>query len=89
MARLTRRFEFESIRIDIEEILSDEISGAVEHHGSHLWPSSVVLAAVLHRTQMAAGKRVLELGSGCGLPGMVAAQSAVSTILSDGYESGE
>jgi len=42
--RIKRRFNFDEIRIEIEEILNENISGETAQHGTHLWPSSVVLA---------------------------------------------
>lgn len=86
--RIKRRFDLDTVRVEIEEILTPASSGEITQHGTHLWPSSVVLAAALHRMGVCRGKRVLELGCGCGLPGLVAAYSAVDTILTDGYQEG-
>ena len=128
---MTRRFELDGVRVDIEEIFGERISGETKYHGTHLWsgysilvqtlfyrafvswpsgpnldyfgkfetevfsenipvqPSSVVLSAFLIKSKLSAGKNVLELGSGCGLPGTVAAWcGAKSVCLTDGFESG-
>ena len=125
MVKMTRRFELDGVRVDIEEIFGEIISGETKYHGTHLWsgyfllvqtlyyrahflaklrrslttrrfaknipvkPSSVVLSAYLIKSKVSAGKNVLELGSGCGLPGTVAAWcGAKSVCLTDGFESG-
>merc|ERR1711937_658096 len=86
---MTRRFELDGVRVDIEEIFGERISGETKYHGTHLWPSSVVLSAFLIKSKLSAGKNVLELGCGCGLPGTVAAWcGAKSVCLTDGFESG-
>ena len=56
--------------------------------GLFLWPSARVLARYLwsRRSELLAGKTVLELGAGTGLPGLVAAlpgSQATTVILTD------
>jgi hypothetical protein len=53
--------------------------------GGRLWPSASVLGNYLlqHRSKLT-GKRVLELGSGIGLGGMVAAMAGAHVTLTDG-----
>ena len=51
--RIKRRFELDDLRVEIEEILTQEVSGKTKHHGTHLWPSSVVLAAAIHKLDIA------------------------------------
>jgi predicted nicotinamide N-methyase len=53
-----------------------ERQSAQEDVGFVMWPSAVVLASWLldHEELVVRGKRVLELGAGCGLTGMVAAR---------------
>lgn len=59
------------------------LPGAV---GSHLWPSAQLLAAQLRRRYAFAPKpapSALELGSGCGVAGLVAAAHGVQVTFSD------
>ncbi|XP_076209584.1 histone-arginine methyltransferase METTL23 isoform X1 [Aptenodytes patagonicus] len=53
----------------------------------HAWPCAVVLAQYLwvHRRSLP-GKRVLEIGAGVSLPGVVAAKCGAEVILSDSEE---
>ncbi|KAI9013319.1 hypothetical protein BC832DRAFT_290317 [Gaertneriomyces semiglobifer] len=45
------------------------------HHAHHLWPSSFVLSSYLsHHRHLLAGRKVLELGCGLALPGILAAK---------------
>src|ERR671939_1023973 len=50
------------------------------HYWADLWPSAVALADVVAR-RPPTGKRVLELGCGIGLPGIVAARGAAADVL--------
>ncbi|NWH67626.1 MET23 protein, partial [Geococcyx californianus] len=56
-------------------------------YGLYVWPCAVVLAQFLwaHRDALP-GKRVLEVGAGAGLPGVLAARCGAEVILSDGEE---
>ncbi|KAM6050031.1 histone-arginine methyltransferase METTL23 [Theristicus caerulescens] len=56
-------------------------------HGTHVWPCAVVLAQYLwaHRSSLP-GRRVLEVGAGVSLPGLVAAKCGAEVVLSDGEE---
>lgn len=38
MVKMTRRFELDGVRVDIEEIFGERISGETKYHGTHLWP---------------------------------------------------
>jgi hypothetical protein len=40
ITRFKRGFQFESVRLEIEEVMTDQVSGDTQQHGSHLWPSS-------------------------------------------------
>ena len=63
----------------------DTIGGGAET-GCVLWPAALLLAGWLeHRADALAGLRVLELGAGAGLPGLVAARCAAvgSVTLTD------
>ncbi|CAG5085401.1 Oidioi.mRNA.OKI2018_I69.PAR.g10884.t1.cds [Oikopleura dioica] len=60
----------------------------INYHGTHLWASAVVLSAVVQKLGICRDKKVLELGCGCGLPGLVAAQEAELVVFTDGFESG-
>jgi predicted nicotinamide N-methyase len=56
-------------------------------YGVMLWPSSIALAHdVLARADTLAGKRVLELGAGTGMPGIVAASLGARVLQIDRSE---
>lgn len=57
-------------------------SGAPAPYGAVLWDSAVALARRLHRADLA-GRRVLELGCGCGLVGVVAARRGARVLGTD------
>jgi predicted nicotinamide N-methyase len=48
-----------------------------------LWPSNIILAYYLNRMELAPGARVLEIGAGGGLAGLVTALRGAPTVLSD------
>mmetsp|Transcript_11751 Transcript_11751/g.35237 ORF Transcript_11751/g.35237 Transcript_11751/m.35237 type:complete len:254 (+) Transcript_11751:288-1049(+) len=52
--------------------------------GQVVWPVSVLLACFLEKSGVCAGKNVVEVGAGAGLPGVVAASSAAGVALTDG-----
>jgi predicted nicotinamide N-methyase len=53
-------------------------------YGLYVWPSSLLLASIIwrHRSRFR-GKRILELGCGTSLPGIVAALIGAHVILTD------
>lgn len=56
-------------------------------YGVSLWPSSIALGhEVAARAGEFAGRRVLELGAGTGLPGIVAASLGASVVQTDNHE---
>jgi predicted nicotinamide N-methyase len=56
-------------------------------YGAMLWPSSIALAHdVCARSERLAGARMLELGAGTGLPGIVAASLGASVLQVDRNE---
>ncbi|XP_061472319.1 histone-arginine methyltransferase METTL23 [Rhineura floridana] len=57
-------------------------------YGMYVWPCAVVLAQYVwfHR-RLVCGKRILEIGAGVSLPGIVAAKCGAELILSDNAES--
>jgi len=56
-------------------------------YGVALWPASIALAHELAtRGDAFAGKRVLELGAGTGLPGIVAASLGAQVVQTDRHE---
>lgn len=88
----TTRFDFELVGqkvavykvIDIDELL-DEIDDVEElPFWAELWPSSLGLATFIlrHRTELQ-NKRLLELGAGVGLSGIIAALSGAMVTQSD------
>jgi predicted nicotinamide N-methyase len=48
-----------------------------------IWPASTFLALSMAQIPLAPDKRVLEIGAGLGIPGLVAAARGFSTIISD------
>ncbi|NXS03650.1 MET23 protein, partial [Oxylabes madagascariensis] len=56
-------------------------------YGTYVWPCAVVLAQFVwaHRRSLP-GQRVLEIGAGVSLPGVVAARCGARVILSDSEE---
>ncbi len=61
----------------------------VEHvpYGVALWPAAIALAQdVASRAAAFGGKRVLELGAGTGLPGLVAASLGARVVQTDRHE---
>ncbi|KAM9281663.1 histone-arginine methyltransferase METTL23 [Morus bassanus] len=79
-----RRYRFAegpaALALRVPEVLDSQ-------YGTHVWPCAVVLAQYLwaHRRSLP-GKRVLEVGAGTGLPGLVAAKCGAAVTLSDGEE---
>lgn len=56
-------------------------------YGVALWPASIALAhEIAARAEAFAGKRVLELGAGTGLPGIVAASLGARVVQTDRHE---
>lgn len=53
--------------------------------GQVVWPVSVLLACFVAESDWE-GKSVVEVGAGCGLPGLVASQFAARVALTDGSE---
>ncbi|XP_054702679.1 histone-arginine methyltransferase METTL23 isoform X1 [Grus americana] len=79
-----RRYRFTegpaALALRIPEVLDSQ-------YGMYVWPCAVVLAQYLwvHRRSLP-GKRVLEVGAGVSLPGVVAAKCGAEVILSDSEE---
>ena len=70
---------------DEQRLLSEQRHRAP--YGLALWPAAIALAHELaSRAGELAGKRVLELGSGTGLPGIVAATWGARVVQSDRHE---
>ena len=67
-------FQPSGIRLELEQSGGD--SSGFDFDQVTVWPAGVVMARALQHPEMAisiAGRRVLELGSGCGVAGLVAA----------------
>lgn len=76
-AVLSHKEEFQFLR-EMRERLS---------YGVTLWAAAIALAhEVALRAEDFRGKRVLELGAGTGLPGIVAASGATKVVQTDRYE---
>ncbi|XP_030817845.1 methyltransferase-like protein 23 [Camarhynchus parvulus] len=79
-----RRYRFQegpaALAVRVPEVLDSQ-------YGTYVWPCAVVLAQYLwvHRRSLL-GKRVLEIGAGVSLPGVVAARCGAQVILSDSEE---
>lgn len=67
--------------IDEEDFARDERLP----YWAELWPSAVVLARFVCGEELA-GRRVVELGSGVGLPAVVASDAAAEVTATDHYE---
>jgi predicted nicotinamide N-methyase len=71
--------------MDEQRYLSEERS--VAPYGFALWPAAIALAHELaSRASELAGTRVLELGSGTGLPGIVAATHGARVVQTDRHD---
>eukprot|EP01121_Diplochlamys_sp_Union-15-3_P013419 TRINITY_DN4160_c0_g1_i1.p1 TRINITY_DN4160_c0_g1~~TRINITY_DN4160_c0_g1_i1.p1 ORF type:complete len:251 (-),score=32.35 TRINITY_DN4160_c0_g1_i1:426-1178(-) len=67
----------QSIQIKIQQVISED-------YGLYIWPSSKVLAEFIWRNRKRfEGKKLLELGAGTSLPGLVAAACGAYVILTD------
>ena len=63
------------------------VTDPTQFYWARLWPAGLALARFLDKhCHLVADKQVLEIGAGLGLPGMVAAQWAAQTTLTDVYE---
>ncbi len=69
-----------------EKILTDSMTEEETPLWVELWPSALALARLLWEGEDLAGKSVLELGAGLGLPGVVAGLKGASVLQTD-YES--
>jgi predicted nicotinamide N-methyase len=71
---------------DEQRLLSEERSRAP--YGLALWPAAIALAhELVSRAADLPGRRILELGAGTGLPGIVAATYGADVVQSDRLES--
>lgn len=73
----------EELRILVRELpMADGVHAST---GNQLWTSSVLLARlIVERCELFRGRRVMEMGAGCGLCGIVAARFARQTKITDG-----
>ncbi|ETW09661.1 hypothetical protein, variant [Aphanomyces invadans] len=77
-------FEFGTVRVLVQEELGhvedDNVDGL--GIGWYVWPSAIKLATFIHHNQhLVAGKRVLELGAGTALPGLLAAKLGAAHVM--------
>ena len=76
-----RNFSFAIHGMETELQISEVYSG---DYGCIAWPSSIVLASLIARhSSLFSSARVLELGCGVGLPGIVAAKCGSVVHLTD------
>jgi predicted nicotinamide N-methyase len=74
-------------REDEARLLGERDAGKGLPYGVSLWPSSIALAHEIGgRPAEFRGRRVLELGAGTGLPGIVAATSGAEVVQTDRQE---
>lgn len=67
----------QSLDVSCSEVMQEE-------YGLYVWPCSVVLAEYIWQNrQRFVGSRVIELGAGTALPGVVAAKVGASVVLTD------
>lgn len=83
MAMRTWRFGGDLEALSLNVTVVEDLRGN-RGHGLHVWPSAIALAAyVWARGTAMANIRVLELGAGVGLPGLLAAKLGAYVTLSD------
>ncbi|KAJ7989402.1 hypothetical protein DPEC_G00304180 [Dallia pectoralis] len=83
-----KQFTFEEYKGETRHSLDVSIPEVLDpQYGMYVWPCALVLAqyAWTHRHELL-HKRVLELGAGVSLPGVVAAKCGAQVILSDNAE---
>ncbi|RHY30257.1 hypothetical protein DYB32_004455 [Aphanomyces invadans] len=74
MAQLTRCLK------ELGHVEDDNVDGL--GIGWYVWPSAIKLATFIHHNQhLVAGKRVLELGAGTALPGLLAAKLGAAHVM--------
>ncbi len=78
-----RSFDYDGVHVQIKEgALGDGL-------GAKVWSVAHVLARELVQSpQIVAGKRVLEIGAGCGLNGIVAAKLGAAEVRQQPWEYG-
>ncbi|KAJ6660428.1 hypothetical protein lerEdw1_017852 [Lerista edwardsae] len=86
------RFEAGQDEEDARDLLKSELVVLIPEvldpqYGMYVWPCAVVLAQYVwfHR-RLVCGKKILEIGAGVSLPGIVAAKCGAEIILSDKAE---
>ncbi|OQR90271.1 methyltransferase-like protein 23-like [Achlya hypogyna] len=80
---LVKTFAFEQCQVVVREELglSATVDSAIDL-GWYVWPSAVTLATFLSKQpQLVISKRVLELGAGTALPGLLAAKLGATHVL--------
>ncbi|GFO38258.1 methyltransferase-like protein 23 [Plakobranchus ocellatus] len=78
-----KRFTFQDAKSDdcLQVVIPEVSDGS---YGMYIWPCAPVLAQfVWQKRACLAGKRILELGAGTALPGIVAAKCGAKVTLSD------
>eukprot|EP00559_Dactyliosolen_fragilissimus_P004849 CAMPEP_0184865858 /NCGR_PEP_ID=MMETSP0580-20130426/19446_1 /TAXON_ID=1118495 /ORGANISM="Dactyliosolen fragilissimus" /LENGTH=394 /DNA_ID=CAMNT_0027365233 /DNA_START=8 /DNA_END=1192 /DNA_ORIENTATION=- len=76
-------------KMNIELLCSSAASTDYDLTGQIVWPVSIRLSSYLTSNQgrhLLQGRNVIEMGAGCGLPGIVASHWANQVILTDGND---
>jgi methyltransferase-like protein 23 len=77
----------EVLTVEEEQRFLSEAREARPPYGIILWPAAIALAHdVASRAEALRGRRVLELGAGTGLPGIVAASLGARVVQTDRHE---
>ena len=84
----TQRIAARSITLALSEGDQNVITNtrAEDSTGARIWDAGLALSQMLAEQDGLSGKRVLELGSGCGIGGLTAAAAGAAVTLTDGAE---
>jgi hypothetical protein len=81
-----KKWSFKNVK-DLSILCSSMSSTDYDLTGQIVWPASVILSWFIdHNCDLFKGKKVIELGAGCGLAGILAAKFAKEVILTDGND---
>jgi hypothetical protein len=81
-----KKWSFQNVK-DLSILCSSMSSTDYDLTGQIVWPASVILSWFIdHNFGLFQGKKIIELGAGCGLAGILAARFAKEVILTDGND---